>query len=275
MPIADYDSPPAEEVENGIHYPSTDGEPMGESDWHYEAISALVGMLRRHFAGRDVYVASNVMLYYEQGNPSAVRAPDCMVVLGVDPRPRRSWWTWAEGAVSTAVFEVASKGTYREDLRAKRRIYARIGIPEYCLFDPIAECRAPPLRGFQLVDGAYVAREPDMGDGLTSPSLGLHLYPEGRLLRAVDIHTHRPLLTAEEIADLLEMERERADLAGRISGRRLAAARRLAEEQRRLAEERQRLADERRRTDQLAAEVERLRALLGGQATNTDADPTG
>ena len=66
-----------------VYYPSSDGGPMGETGWHIRSTYSFYGVLREHLADRNAYVAANMFLYYEQGNPRANRAPDCMVILGV------------------------------------------------------------------------------------------------------------------------------------------------------------------------------------------------
>lgn len=292
--------PPPEEVRDGIHYPSSDGEEMGESGWHLVAMTTLFSMLRRHFSGQDVYVAADMMLYYEEGNPRAVRAPDCMVVLGVKNHQRRSWLAWEEGALPSVVFEVASAGTFRQDLGAKRRVYEKLGIPEYFLFDPIAlSDSAHPLRGFRLREGRYVAIPRDERGGLVSERLGMLIYPEVDILRLVDLQTHRPLLTDDEVVWRYERQRRliaarkrlvkaaqrrsafalfTAKLRAEVERRRARVEREQAEADRNRAEaehqkaeaerqkaesERQKAEAERSRADRLAVEVERLRAILG------------
>jgi hypothetical protein len=67
-----------------IYYPESDGKPMGETDVHIDALIYLREALRDYF--RDdpqVYVAGNMLLYYEEGNPAACVAPDVFVVHGV------------------------------------------------------------------------------------------------------------------------------------------------------------------------------------------------
>src|SRR5208283_6128184 len=71
-------------------YPSEDREPVGETDWHMMALIWLREALEDHFAGReDVKVASDMFLYYVEGDPSACKAPDVMVIPGVNKRLRR------------------------------------------------------------------------------------------------------------------------------------------------------------------------------------------
>ena len=212
---------------------------------------SLVYHVDRQF---DVYVAADMMFYYEKGNPSAVRSPDCMVILGVPNHRRPSWLAWEEKAMPAVVFEIASKRTFRDDLRSKRVLYERLGIPEYILFDPIGFFfRDQRLRGFRLREGSYVEIEQGDEEGLVSEQLGLMIYPEGDILRLVDMRTHRSLRTAEEASGLYEHEVVRnAELKRMARAARRRAARALKAE--------------RQRAEQLVAEVERLRAMLGPRA---------
>src|SRR5689334_24504147 len=83
-----------------IIYPSGDGKPMAETWLHVRAIMWLHQALEAFFQGRpDVFIASDIFWYWEEGNPSARIAPDVMVVPGVqprDPRERRSLFSWKE-----------------------------------------------------------------------------------------------------------------------------------------------------------------------------------
>ena len=104
-----------------IHYPESDGKPMGETDMHIDALIYLREALRDHF--RDdpqVYVAGNMLLYYEEGNPAACVAPDVFVVQGVAKRERRTYRLWEEGQAPAIVFEITSRGSRLEDMGTKR-----------------------------------------------------------------------------------------------------------------------------------------------------------
>ncbi len=74
-----------------VHYPSSDGRPMAESDFQRTPLTYAVERLRHHFRGRpDVYVSGNLLLYYQEGNPRAVVAPDVFVVMGAANADRSS-----------------------------------------------------------------------------------------------------------------------------------------------------------------------------------------
>src|ERR1700722_1783804 len=104
-----------------IAYPSGDGKPMAETWLHVRAIMLLHQALEDFFRDRsDVFIASDLFWYWEEGKPASCLAPDVMVVLGVqprDPRERRSFFSWKEGgAIPAVVFEMASENTWREDV---------------------------------------------------------------------------------------------------------------------------------------------------------------
>jgi Uma2 family endonuclease len=247
-------------------YPDSDGKPMGETDFHISAIILLREGLKDFFAadGRnDVYVASNMFFYYEQGNPSGHRDPDVLVAKGVGNHFRRSFRVWEEGVTPQALFEISSPSTWREDLVEKRALYAQLGVAEYFLFDPEGDCLDPRLQGFRLEEGEFVPLIHDADGGLTSAVLGLRLTPEDYMLRLSDLHTGAIVQTRSERAnderDRAEQERRRAE----EEHFRAELERRRAEEERRRAEqEHLQVEQERRRAEELTAEVARLKALL-------------
>jgi len=65
-------------------YPERDGKPMGETDIHIDAMIYLREALKYYFRQTpQVYVAGNLLIYYEENNPAASIAPDVFVVPGV------------------------------------------------------------------------------------------------------------------------------------------------------------------------------------------------
>jgi hypothetical protein len=58
-----------------IEYPETDGNPMAETDTYRQEMTDTIETLAEFFrAEPDVYVAGNLLLYYEEGNPAASTA---------------------------------------------------------------------------------------------------------------------------------------------------------------------------------------------------------
>jgi Uma2 family endonuclease len=226
-----------QEVEQEPFYPSEDGEPMAETPIHVLAIMLLFQALQDFFRARpDVYIASNMFWYWQEGNPDARRAPDVMVIPGVGQADRRSFFSWKEnGAIPAVIFEITSEKNWQENWLDKRELYEELGVKEYFLFDPEAAHLRPPLQGFRLGKRGYRTLRHAEEGSLTSPELGLQLLAEGRMLRLIDTRTRERIHTREE---------------------RIAQERQNAEESRRRAME----AEQRAQT--LEAENARLRALL-------------
>ena len=204
-----------------IEYPESDGQPIGETDFHITATLLLLQMLRDHFENNpQVYVASDLMFYYEPGNPRAVKAPDILVVKGVGKHKRRVYKLWEESAIPCTIFEITSKQTAQADLTVKYQLYERLGVKEYFLFDPLDEYLQPRLQGFILVQGHYQTLPLSIEGELISRELGLILRPQGDLLRLVDSYTGQILATSKEYARRVELaeqesqlEKNRANLA--------------------------------------------------------------
>lgn len=180
-----------------IEYPESDGKPMAESDVHLAVMMHLVQGLRDHFADDPaVYVAGNLLLYYEEGKRASV-APDLFVVRGVPKGERDTYLLWREGKGPCFVLEVTSKSTRDEDLSTKKVLYRRLGVEEYVLFDPRGEYLEPRFQGLRLATGPTRDYRPIplAADGsLISRTLGVAFHPEGKSLRMTDLATGQPLL---------------------------------------------------------------------------------
>jgi len=180
---------------------------LGETDFHSSAMIWLREALQDHFAGRpDVYVASNLLLYYARGNPAGRRDPDVLVAKGVGKHRRRSFRVWEENVMPQVLFEISSPSTWQEDLEVKRPLYASLGVAEYFLFDPEGVCLDPRLQGFRLDQGAYAAMTPGADGSLESAELGLRFTIEDAMLRLTDVRTGALVPTRSERADELAAE---------------------------------------------------------------------
>ena len=157
------------------------------------------------------------------------------------------------------MLEVASPGTWREDVGRKRSVYARLGVREYFLYDPTGEHLTPRLQGHRLEDGEYerlpAVESIDRTLAIRSEGLGLELRAKGGgEMRFHDPATGEDLLShGEEHAARLEEATARR--AAEIRAEKEAAARRMADV--RAAAE----ADARRAAEARIAELE---ARLGG-----------
>jgi len=219
-------------------YPSSDGKPMGETDFHVLAWVQLLDAL--HDLTQDierVHVAGNMFIYYEEGNPKARKAPDAMVTFGVERRLRRSFKTWVEKKVPNTAFEIVSRKTKKVDVTDKPPLYAAIGIKEYFLFDPEGPYLKPPLQGYRLKRGTYVALKPSPDGSLVSEELQARLIPEGQMLRLIDLRTGKAVPTRREVAIAAQDEAQRRREAERRAETEKERARRAEAELARLKAE--------------------------------------
>ncbi len=192
-----------------IEYPTSDGRPMAETDWHRDLMFALIAMLKMWYArARKVYVSGNLLLYYVPGNKRKHVSPDVFVVRGVSKRKRLYYLLWEEGKSPEMIIELTSKSTRKEDVDTKFKLYRDVlKVFEYFLFDPFGDYLRPQLRGYRLTDGEYVPIEPVAGR-LPSEVLGLHLEPAGTMLRLYDPVAGQWLPTLEEARERAEAAEE-------------------------------------------------------------------
>ncbi len=198
-----------------IHYPESDGKPIGETDTHISQIIDLRFALTQHFRNNPLaYVAANLLVYYVEGEPREFVVPDVFVVRGVPKGERRVYKLWEEGRVPEIIFEIASASTRREDLGSKRVLYADLGVKEYYVFDPTGKEMRPPLQAFQLAGTDY---QPIL-EPVHSAVLGLDLRVEAGRLRLYDPGAGRFLLTPVEEATAREAaEAEAARLRAELN----------------------------------------------------------
>ncbi|NJN98142.1 MAG: Uma2 family endonuclease [Anaerolineales bacterium] len=202
---------PSIPVKPDIHYPESDGQPMGETEFHINAILHLFQSLRHFFQQAETtYVAADMLFYYEEGNPAAFKVPDVFVVKGVSKQSRRVYKLWQERIAPCAVFEITSASTWLEDLGGKRALYERLGVPEYFLFDPLDEYLSPRLQGFRLMNNYYQPMTLSAAGTLFSQELGAILQPRGELLRIVDPVSQEFVPTLDEAVEQAQAEAERA-----------------------------------------------------------------
>ena len=212
-----------------IHYPERDGKPMAETDVHIDVLIYLREALKDYFRDEpQVYIAGNMLLYYEEGNPAACVAPDIFVVQGVSKGERLTYKLWEEGQPPPVIFEITSRGSRLEDLGTKRALYAMLGVQEYFLYDPLGEYLRPPLQGYQLQQGEYERVLPGDQGQLVSQALSLELRLQDGQLQIVNPATGERLLTPAEAhaARRTEAEARQVEAAARQAE---AAARQAAE----------------------------------------------
>ena len=194
-----------------IFYPESDGKPMGETDYHITLIAELLKTLRSFFERtNDVKVLADIMFYYEKGNLRKVIAPDLMIVRGVGKHPRRTFNLWEE-KIPEIVFEISSRGTWKEDFQKKFLIYQQIGVQEYYIFDPeYDQLKNEPLVAYHLKDDALAEVKVKRGR-VFSPALDLEIVDTGETLRLFNPATKKFLPTMQELES--EVEKLKAELA--------------------------------------------------------------
>lgn len=196
-----------------VEFPESDGEPVAETERHFDQIVYLHGALRTWFAARDpgVHVGANLLFYWDPLDPRRSLAPDVYLARGLrDPAmSRRTYELWDEGKGPDLVVEVSSTSTIAADLGTKMEVYRRVfRVREYVLFDPEGLALPDgPLQGYRLVRGRY--RRVDAGDRLESDVTGLSFQVRGDWLRLVDPATH--LVLPGSAAEGIEQAR-RADV---------------------------------------------------------------
>ncbi len=232
-----------------IYYPESDGRFIGATDWHTSAIAYLHTALRfvfRHNA--DIYVSGGIRFYYSENEPTIFEVPDVFVVKGVAKHNRSAYRLWQEKASPCVIFEITSRDTKWEDVAAQKGLYARLGVREYFLFDPLADCLTPHFQGFRLLNEHYESLMPTKDGAMISNELGIILRPDENMVRVVDPKTGVEIPSLEEVA-------EKAGEVSKID--KLEAQRAQAEAQRANAAEAE--------VARLQAELEKLKRQSPGQ----------
>ncbi|MDG2615102.1 Uma2 family endonuclease [Thermoleptolyngbya sichuanensis XZ-Cy5] len=204
-------------------------EPPLESELHLRQILLLIQSLEWLWRGpdpsthRDFYAFGNLTIYYSlrERKSEDFRGPDFFVVLGADPKPRKSWVVWEEGGkYPNVIIELLSDSTAHVDRGLKKQLYQdTFRTPDYFWFDP----HTLEFCGFHLLDGRYQPLEPDSRGWLWSEQLQLFLgiqdrklrffTPDGQLVPIPEEATAIERQRAEEERQRAEEERLRAEQA--------------------------------------------------------------
>ena len=176
---------------------------MTEGRRHKKAKTRTLDALGLHFSsiGRIVYLAEEMAVHYP-GEP--VFTPDVLAVVGVaepEDDPRMAWVVADEGKGLDLALEVLHRGDRKKDLVENVERYAKLGIPEYFVYDRHHQ----QIHGYRLTGERarrYQRIVPQFGR-YTSSVLGLDL--------AIHAGTLRFFYGAAELPGT-------SDLIGRLNG---------------------------------------------------------
>lgn len=252
---------PARDPDDNRSYPTSDGRPMAETDWHRILMTTLIQTLGTFFAASpSVYVSGNLLIFYERGNRRRHISPDVFAVRGVGNHRRLNYLTWVERKGPDFVIELTSSSTRHEDVRRKYELYRDVlRVKEYFLFDPFEDWLDPPMQGHRLRAGVYHPIRPVRGR-LPSRTIGLHLERDGSNLRFYDPNRRVRVPTPEETLAATETARDEAEMARSAA----EMARSAAETARSAAETARAQAEQ--EIERLRRENEELRRRLSGDA---------
>jgi Uma2 family endonuclease len=162
---------------------SDPGSAMSEGRPHKKAKTRALDMLGLHFKamGRVVYLAEEMAVLYPG---EEVFSPDILAVLDVEQPEddaRMAWVVADEGKGLDLVLEVLHHGDRNKDLIENVERYARLGIPEYFVYDRAQQ----QIQGYRLAAAGarrYQRIGPQSGR-YPSLVLGLDLSIQGGRLR--------------------------------------------------------------------------------------------
>ncbi|MEP7121525.1 MAG: Uma2 family endonuclease [Byssovorax sp.] len=156
---------------------------MSEGRPHKKAKTRALDLLGLHFKtmGRVIYLAEEMAVMYPG---EEVFSPDVLAVLDVpqpEEDPRMAWVVADEKKGLDLVLEVLHHGDRKKDLVENVERYARLGIPEYFIYDRGQQ----HVHGYRLADRSarrYQRIVPQVGR-YSSMMLGLDMVIQGGSLR--------------------------------------------------------------------------------------------
>ena len=235
---------------------------MPQNDGHAERMVAYAQVLKAHYRGRGGMVGVDLSMQYVRGSPNKMVAPDLFVALAAEERKgRRSYKLWEE-PVPDFVLEDLSPSNWRLDAVVKRRLYRRLGVREYWLFDETGIRLREVLVGYRLRGKRYMRIRANAAGRLPSEVLGLELAARDGLLRFFNPATGEYLRILEE-SERFAMAERRGREAAEL--RAMAAEREREAAERRAAAERRQKEAERREKEAAQARIAELEAKLAAQ----------
>jgi Uma2 family endonuclease len=175
-------------------------------------LQALDAFFRR--IGRRVYLSAELPVYYPG---ERIFAPDLIAVTDVEPGERMRWVVAHEGRGLDFALEVTLEGSRKKDFEENVLRFARLGIPEYFVFDR----RNRRIHGWRLErPGAPYEPIVQQQGRWRSAVLGLDLAVEGdrfrfylgtALLPETEELLDRANLLVEDLQNKIESAEHRAE----------------------------------------------------------------
>ncbi len=193
------------DIEDGIIYPESDGQPMADNTKQFRAITTIQGNLDSLYKDDPlVLVVGDLFWYPVKGNNEIKCAPDVMVVFGVAKGDRRSYLQWQENNIAPQVtFEIRSPSNTNQEMITKRIFYEDHGVLEYYVYDP----DRGKLEGWQRRGQRFRQIEPMKG--WVSPQLNIRFDLVGTELRLYDV-TDKPFLSFVELNEQRQLAEKQA-----------------------------------------------------------------
>ncbi len=181
-----------------IFYPEQREDDMGETNFHYNLIFNLMQMLKEFLrANKDIFLAANMNLYYEESDSNKWIAPDILISFGIPDYERRTYRLWEEKFFPQIIFEVASDKTWKNDISEKLELYGELGAEEYYVLDSENKYLPAPMMAFHR-QGERLLTAPANDERIFSPRLGLEIIRAENTFRLFNPQTNEFLLTLEE-----------------------------------------------------------------------------
>ena len=161
-------------------YHLIDGEPVPESTKHGDEIFYLYDVLRYRFAEEpDVFVAQNLLWYFDSELPRSGLAPDVFVAFGAPQIDRTSFQEWREGEVRPQfVVEVVSPNDTTTNIKTKQLLYKSLGVRFSLVLDGFAR----KIYCDELDDDLFAESVDYAGRLIPDLDLALHYDEDARLV---------------------------------------------------------------------------------------------
>ncbi len=144
--------PPVAYDDDGYPFESRN---VSESTTHDDILNYFRNAALALLADRpDAMVQQNLLILFEEGNPTAAVEPDITVALGVGRHHRNSYKLWVEGQPPDLVVEGLSEKTWCRDVDVKPALYRDLGVCEFWQVDPIGRLR-DAIIGHRRSGGVY------------------------------------------------------------------------------------------------------------------------